>query len=204
MDSGQASGDVFHSQKRPINGANPMKSLKEKLTTTWQERQTLGLPSVLARELSSAELAARIDHTSLRGGVLPVEIEQLARDGRGLGAASVCVHPGFLPTVTPLLQGSPTLACTVLNFPFGFQDPDAVLYELEQSKRLGAQELDIVMRYGDLRAQRYEQVYSELCRWIEQAGTTPVKVIIESGVLSNEEIIHCCEIYAGAGVDLQP
>lgn len=167
-----------------------MKSLKERLKTAWQEVVNQQPPSPAPFTPTQASIAERIDHTSLKGGVIRAEIQKLAEDGKKWGVASICVHPGFLPVIRPILEGSSTLACTVLNFPFGFQDPDAVLYELQQSKRLGAQELDIVLRYGDLRAGLYDEVYSELCRWIETAGNTPVKIILETSALTRDEIAY--------------
>lgn len=167
-----------------------MKSLKERLHTAWLEAENSPVPLVALDATVTSALEKYIDHTSLKGGVMPADIQTLAQDGKKWGVASICVHPGFLPMIRPILEGSATLACTVLNFPFGFQDPDAVLFELAQAKRLGAQELDIVLRYGDLRAGLYDEVYSELCRWMEHAGSTPVKIILETSALTREEIAY--------------
>ncbi len=167
-----------------------MKSLKERLKTAWLEVENQLPPTPYIDAGMSVSLADRIDHTSLKGGVARTDIQTLAEDGKKWGVASICVHPGFLPVIRPIIEGSKTLACTVLNFPFGFQDPDAVLYELNQAKRLGAQELDIVLRYGDLRAGLYDEVYSELCRWVQAAAGTPVKIILETSALTREEIAY--------------
>jgi deoxyribose-phosphate aldolase len=92
---------------------------------------------------------------------------------------------------------------TVVGFPFGYSTIKAKLAEVEQAIEDGADELDIVINLIALKEGRWALLEEEMKTLVDRAHAAQklVKVIIESGILTDEEIIHCCQLYAGVGVD---
>ena len=115
------------------------------------------------------------------------------------GFAAVCVPPPFVV----LARSTGVRTATVIGFPFGYSAWRAKLAEVEQALADGADELDIVINLVALKSGDWSGLEVEmraLTGPIHGAGRL-IKVIIESGVLTDEEIIRCCELYGGIGVD---
>jgi deoxyribose-phosphate aldolase len=146
-----------------------------------------------------SKLASYIDHTILKPTTYHIEINRICKEALDYGFAAVCVPPPFV--VQARLAG--VRVATVIGFPFGYSVSAAKLAEVAQALADGADDLDIVINLVALRAGDWNGLESEmraLMGPIHGAGRV-VKVIIESGVLTDEEIIRCCEIYGGLGVD---
>jgi deoxyribose-phosphate aldolase len=146
--------------------------------------------------ISRTELARLIDHTLLRTDASHADVLALVAEGLDLGVYSVCVSPSMLPL--PDLPAALKLA-TVCGFPSGKHTTAVKVAEAAESVRLGADEVDMVIDLGLLRAGRDRDLVREI-RAVR--GEVPLlKVIIESAALSDEEIIVACEAAAEAGAD---
>jgi len=128
-----------------------------------------------------------------------IEINRICKEALEYGFAAVCVPPPFVV----LARSTGVRVATVIGFPFGYSVSTAKLAEVKQALADGADELDVVINLVALKAGDWSGLEAEmraLTGPIHGAGRV-VKVIIESGVLTDEEIIRCCELYGGLGVD---
>ena len=146
-----------------------------------------------------SKLATYIDHTILKPTTSHIEINGICKEALEYGFAAVCVPPPFVV----LARSTGVRTATVIGFPFGYSAWRAKLAEVEQALADGADELDIVINLVALKSGDWSGLETEmraLTGPIHGAGRL-IKVIIESGVLTDEEIIRCCELYGGIGVD---
>lgn len=146
-----------------------------------------------------SKLASYIDHTILKPTTSHIEINRICKEALEYGFAAVCVPPPFVV----LARSTGVRVATVIGFPFGYSVSTAKLAEVKQALADGADELDVVINVVALKAGDWSGLEAEmraLTGPIHGAGRV-VKVIIESGVLTDEEIIRCCELYGGLGVD---
>jgi deoxyribose-phosphate aldolase len=149
------------------------------------------------------KIAAAIDHTQLKPGTLTSEIEKLCAEALKYHFASVCVPPMFVKQAKSLLEGTPQKVATVIGFPFGYSSVEAKLSEIVLAIVDGADELDVVINFTAVKNNDWEYVAGEISNLVPviKNNNRIIKVIIESGVLTDEEIIKCCTLYATAGVD---
>jgi deoxyribose-phosphate aldolase len=146
-----------------------------------------------------SSVASYIDHTILKPTTSHIEINRICKEALEYGFAAVCVPPPFVV----LAKSSGVRVATVIGFPFGYSVSAAKLAEVEQALADGVDELDVVINLVALKGGDWIGLETEmrtLVGLIHDAGRL-VKVIIESGVLTDEEIIRCCGIYGGLGVD---
>jgi deoxyribose-phosphate aldolase len=144
-----------------------------------------------------------IDHTILKPTTIINEIRQLCDEARDFQFAAVCVPPPLVKNAIKFLDGSGVKAATVIGFPFGYSNVHAKKAEVSQAIKDGADELDMVINLVALRNNAWSYLEAEVAGVLElvRAGKKVLKVIIESGILTETEIIRCCEIYGAAGVD---
>jgi deoxyribose-phosphate aldolase len=148
------------------------------------------------------ELAAMIDHTLLKPDATYDQIETLCEEAVTYGFASVCVNPGYCKFAYELLKGSCVAVCTVIGFPLGSTTAMAKAFEVRDAIANGASEVDMVMNIGALKSGEYEYVMRDMESVVDAAaGQALVKVIIETGLLTNEEKIRACLIAKRAGAD---
>lgn len=148
-------------------------------------------------------VSAYIDHTLLKASCSSADIDKLCREAIDFGFAAVCVPPFVVKQAVQALKGSQVKTATVIGFPMGYSSLEAKLAEIEGAVRDGADELDtvvnlIALKNGDwsyLEKETQEQVTS-----IHNKGKI-IKVIVESGMLSKDELIHCCNLYGPMGID---
>ena len=146
--------------------------------------------------ITRAELTRLVDHTLLRTDASHADVLALVAEACDLGVYAVCVSPSMLPV--PDLPPALKLA-TVCGFPSGKHTTAMKVAEAAESVRLGADEVDMVIDLGLLKAGRQRDLVREI-RAVR--GEVPLlKVIIESAALSDEEIILACEAAAEAGAD---
>jgi deoxyribose-phosphate aldolase len=148
-------------------------------------------------------IASFIDHTILKPTTLTGDIEKLCSEAREYQFAAVCVPPPFVKKAKDLLQGTSVKTATVIGFPFGYSAVEAKLAEIVLALVDGADELDIVINLIALKNNDWQYLANEinhLLPVIREKGKV-VKVIIESGVLTDEEIIQCCKLYGIARID---
>lgn len=148
-------------------------------------------------------IAQYIDHTLLKPTTTSDEIKNLCEEAARYSFAAVCVPPTLVGLAKKYLSGSHVKVATVIGFPFGYSVAAAKQAEAEQAVIDGADELDVVINLIALRAGDTASLESEIKTLVATAHQHRrlVKVIIESGILSAEEIIQCCTLYAAAGVD---
>lgn len=148
-------------------------------------------------------IAAYIDHTVLKPTTNIADIEKLCAEATAYGFAAVCVPPLFVKKAKALTAGSNVLVATVIGFPFGYSAIEAKLAETVLAIVDGADELDVVINISAIKNNDWQFLANEintLMPVIRQKGKV-VKIIIESGILTDEEIIRCCDVYGAAGVD---
>jgi deoxyribose-phosphate aldolase len=150
-----------------------------------------------------ADVASFIDHTMLKPDATTVEIENLCGEAKKYGFASVCVNPSYAPLCAKLLKGTGVKVCTVIGFPLGATSTASKAFETEQAIRDGAQELDMVMNIGMLKSGEYEYVESDIFAVVSTAKRYRMlsKVIIETGLLTDEEKVNACVLAKRAGAD---
>ena len=148
-------------------------------------------------------LARYIDHTILKPTCTIADIEQLCADAIEHVFAAVCVPPYYVAKAAELLQGTAVQVATVVGFPFGYSDTAAKLKEIEKAIADGATELDMVHNLAALKNKDYDYLVQEMeaCTTAIHAAGKIIKVIVESGELTDEEIILCCDMYTPIGID---
>jgi deoxyribose-phosphate aldolase len=151
----------------------------------------------------SADLARMIDHTLLKPEATPAEVEKLCEEARKYSFASVCINAGYVPLCVRLLRGTPVRVCTVIGFPLGATSTAAKAFETEQAIRDGAQEVDMVINVGMLKAGDTVYVERDIAAVVNVARRHRVltKVIIETALLTDEEKVKACLLTKKAGAD---
>lgn len=144
-----------------------------------------------------------IDHTILKPTTLISEIEKLCGEALQYNFAAVCVPPPFVKKAKQLLTNSEVKVATVLGFPFGYSAVEAKLAEIFLAIVDGADELDVVINLIALKNTDWVYLANEINHIMPviKQNKKVIKMIIESGVLTEEEIIKCCELYGAAEID---
>ncbi len=145
------------------------------------------------------DIAKMIDHTNLKPVTTAEEVEKNCREAVDYGFASVCVNPVYVPTVNKMLQGSEVLTCCVVGFPLGADPMEVKAAETEWAVDQGAEEIDMVIHIGSLKAGDTAQVTKDISAVVDAAAGNTVKVIIETCYLTDEEKKSACECARQAG-----
>ena len=149
--------------------------------------------------MKAKDLARYIDHTLLRADAAAKDIERLCAEAREHHFYAVCVNGSWVVQARHLLDGSAVKVATVVGFPLGATDSDTKRFETEAAIDNGAQEIDVVINLGRLKDGNYDYVLRELRDVAEAADERPVKVILETGLLTHEEKIHACRLALDSG-----
>ncbi len=149
------------------------------------------------------QIASYIDHTILKPTTLVTDIEKLCSEAMQYHFAAVCVPPPFVKKAAALVSGSGVKAATVIGFPFGYSAIEAKVAESVLAIIDGADELDMVINISALKNNDWQFLAGEINAVlpIVRKKDKIIKIIIESGLLTDEEIIKCCNLYGAAGVD---
>ncbi len=144
-----------------------------------------------------------IDHTLLKPTALVNEIHQLCEEALTHQFAAVCVPPPFVKMAREQVSGSKIKVATVIGFPFGYSAVEAKIAESVLAMVDGADELDVVASILAIKNHDWTYLANEIGHLLPviRSKNKVIKVIIESGVLTEQEIITCCEIYGAAGID---
>ncbi|MDE3236386.1 MAG: deoxyribose-phosphate aldolase [Bacteroidota bacterium] len=148
-------------------------------------------------------IASYIDHTILKPTTLLKDIEKLCNEAKQYGFAAVCVPPNFVKKAKALTANSAVKVATVIGFPFGYSAVEAKIAEILLAIVDGADELDVVINISAVKNSDWEYLANEINHImpIVKQKNKGIKIIIESGVLTDDEIIKCCELYGAAGID---
>ncbi len=144
-------------------------------------------------------LASYIDHTLLKPEATEKQIVELCAQARHWNFASVCVNPRWVKTASRELNGSAVKVCCVIGFPLGASVSTIKAAEARQAVCDGAQELDMVISIGDLKAGNDEYVEQDIRAVTEAVQGHTVKVIIETCLLTDEEKERACRLAVSAG-----
>ena len=152
---------------------------------------------------SAQAVAALIDHTLLKPEATRSDVERLCREALEYQFASVCVNSVFAAQVAAALKGSAVKTCVVAGFPLGANLPAVKLAETRAALELGAQEIDMVISVGTLKAGDDSAVPAEIESLAAAAHERQaiLKVIIETSLLSEDEKTRACEIARDAKAD---
>ncbi len=148
-------------------------------------------------------IATYIDHTVLKPTTTIADVEKLCAEALEYNFAAVCVPPLFVKKAKELITGSSVKVATVIGFPFGYSAIEAKIAETVLAIVDGADELDIVINISAIKNNDWQYLAKEIntIMPIIRKSEKVIKIIIESGILTDEEIIRCCDIYGTAGVD---
>jgi deoxyribose-phosphate aldolase len=152
------------------------------------------------KTLLPAELSHRVERMLIRPDATRRDIEQLCAEARAEGSHCVCVNGSHVELAFALLEDSEVKVTGMIAFPLGAADTDAKRYETEVAIDHGAQEIEMVLNIGRLKDGDHRYVLRELRDIAEAADERPVKVILETGLLTPEEVCRACELALDSGV----
>ena len=149
------------------------------------------------------QIASYIDHTLLKPTTTIPGIEQLCKEAAEYGFAAVCIPPPFVKRCKNILAPTNIKVATVIGFPFGYAATESKIAESVLALVDQADELDMVINLIALRMNDWDYLEKEvkLLTDIIHQKNKIIKVIIESGILSREEIIKCCETFGRLKID---
>ena len=155
--------------------------------------------------ITKKRLAKLIDHTLLKPNATTNDITCLCKEAKKYGFWSVCVNPTYVSLATEILRGSDVKVCSVVGFPLGANVSEVKAFEAEKAISDGASEIDMVINIGGLKSHDYELVERDIHKVVERAKAlrkdTIVKVIIETGLLTEDEKVLACRLVKEAGAD---
>lgn len=143
---------------------------------------------------NTSPLAAYIDHTLLAADASQASIRQLCDEAREHGFKSVCVNSANVPLAAECLRGAAPLVCAVVGFPLGAGLSAAKAYEAHLAIQAGAGEIDMVLNIGWLKDGLLDQVRDDIAQVLTACGQIPLKVILETGLLNEEQKTAACVI----------
>lgn len=142
------------------------------------------------------KILAAVDHTLLSQTAVWEEIRALCDDAVKYGCASVCVPPTYVKKAAEYIAGK-TMVCTVIGFPNGYSTTAVKCFEAREAAENGADEIDMVVNLGLVREGRFDEVREEIDAVCAACGK-PVKVIVETCLLTREEKIKLCEVVSAS------
>lgn len=154
--------------------------------------------------MTKQELAKYIDQTDLTPGRTEEYITEFCKDAADGGFASVCVLPTLVETAAKALKGTGTKVCTVISFPLGMDMPKVKMRATEEAIAKGAEEIDLVLNVSALKSELYDIVNEELAgvsKICHENGAL-LKLIIETPLLNNEQIVKASQLAEENGVDI--
>lgn len=149
------------------------------------------------------QVARKIDHAVLKPTMTVAEIEKNARMCMARGVGNLCVRPCDVKQAADLLRGSTTSVSMVVGFPHGSNLPEVKAFETSKGLEDGAVEFDMVMNIGRFLSGDHEHVRRDIAAVVAaaKAGRALVKVILETGFLTLDQVASACRIAQDAGAD---
>ncbi|QAT87439.1 deoxyribose-phosphate aldolase [Corallococcus coralloides] len=149
--------------------------------------------------VKASDLAPYIDHTLLKPEARAEDVVRVAEEARQYGFATVCVNSCHVATAARVLAGATAVPIAVVGFPLGAALSSAKAFEAREAIRAGAREIDMVLNLGALKAHDYQRVHQDIAAVVEASHPIPVKVILETGHLTDEEKVVACALSKAAG-----
>ena len=142
-----------------------------------------------------------IDHTVLKADTPLETVKRICDEAMEYGFASVCINPCHVAYCADYLKDSDVNVCTVIGFPVGANTSAVKAFETKDAIANGADEIDMVMNIGALKDKNYDLVRNDVKAVVEAANGTLVKVILETCLLTEDEIKKACELCVEAKAD---
>lgn len=142
-----------------------------------------------------------IDHTVLKADTPLETVKRICDEAMEYGFASVCINPCHVAYCADYLKDSNVNVCTVIGFPLGANTSAVKAFETKDAIANGADEIDMVMNIGALKDKNYDLVRDDVKAVVEAANGTLVKVILETCLLTEDEIKKACELCVEAKAD---
>ncbi len=142
----------------------------------------------------AGKLAQFIDHTLVRPDATLDDVSAACSDAKKYGFSAVVVNSSYVARARELLNGSLIKVCAVVGFPFGANTTTVKIVEAMEAVKNGASEIDVVVNLGMVKSGRYDAVEIDIKNIIAMTPQKIHKIILETGSLTEEEIIRVCEI----------
>ncbi len=164
--------------------------------------QSAAAPSGSSKVLIPSDIAKYIDHTLLKADATAEQIDKLCAEAKQYNFCSVCVNTTWVARCAKNLQGTDVKVCCVVGFPLGAMSSRAKNFETRHAIEDGATEIDMVMNIGAMKDRDLKLVEEDI-KWVRRAcgQRALLKVIIETALLTTEEIVLASEITKKAGAD---
>ena len=147
------------------------------------------------------KLSKYIDHTLLKADASIEAIKKLCSEAKEYDFKSVCVNTCNIELCKKELSGSDVLVCCVIGFPLGAMSTEAKVFEAKDAIEKGADEVDMVINIGRLKDKQFDYCIDEIRKIKEAVGNKILKVIIETCLLTDEEIVNACNCVVEAKAD---
>jgi deoxyribose-phosphate aldolase len=147
----------------------------------------------------SETMASYIDHTLLKPEATEKQVLMLCAEARKYNFYSVCINSSYVSVAARTLKGSAVKVCAVVGFPLGAVTTATKAFEASEAIENGASEIDMVIHIGALKSGNESYVTDDIAAGVEAAGGNIVKVIVETGLLTDEEKISACRLADQAG-----
>ena len=154
--------------------------------------------------ISKKQLAKIIDHTLVKPTATKDAVAKLCKEAEEYGFGCVCVNSTYVPLAVQLLKGADVKVCSTVGFPFGTALAEVKAFEAKRALEKGASEIDMVMNIGALKSRDYKRVKEDIKAVVSVKRlykNVLVKVIIETGYLTDTEKIKACQLAKEAGAD---
>lgn len=153
--------------------------------------------------MTKEQILATVDHTLLRADATWQDVRRLCDEAMQAHTASVCINPCFVKEASVYMefQKDKVAVCTVVGFPLGANTTQVKVAETRQAIEDGADEVDMVINIGWVKAGRWQDLQSEIAALKAAAGNKVLKVIIETCLLTDAEKRKMCDIVCAAGAD---
>lgn len=177
-------------------------------TPSWQALLSQGATRLAPSALSAfqphtldgdRELAAKIDHTLLKPDATPEDVKKVCEEASKYKFATVCVNSTWIGLAAQLLKGSGVKPIAVVGFPLGAASSASKAFEAREAIRAGAEEIDMVINIGALKGRDYHVVLEDIRQVVAASQPHPVKVILETSNLNNDEKVIGCALSKAAG-----
>lgn len=146
------------------------------------------------------DILSKVDHTLLKQESTWAQIKQIVDDGIAFSTASVCIPPSFVKQASEYAGGRVKI-CTVIGFPLGYCTTAVKVFEAAEAVKKGADEIDMVINVGWLKDKKYGEILDEINAVKAVCCGKPLKVIIETCLLTDEEKVMMCRIVSESDAD---
>ena len=147
------------------------------------------------------ELNKYIEHTLLKQDATTEDLNKLYEEAKKYNFRGVCINPAYIKSAKAALKDTDIKVVTVIGFPLGANKTEVKAFEASTAKADGADEIDMVINVTAIKDKNYDYVKEDIKAVKIACGDIPLKVILETDLLTKDEIKTACELAAGAGAD---